>query len=423
MGGTARRAEAPGSAEVTPNDKLAALLLYSPLIATTFLSKIAISSLSSAFTIAVPILIATPLAGLMLKRMRFDLVRLSLYLIVVALLWAMQVFSGEPFSMKSMLLMTTLFFTMTVYVPRPGYSVEAALVFFLNLATWLAVLGVAQFFLQFVIGSRFAFPIEHFLPKNILIQHYNYLNPLSYGVGTYKANGVFLLEPSQFSQLLAVAIVAELMTSNRLWRLALFAIGMVVSYSGTGLIVLAVCLPIVVVTKRRWDFLFGMCVLLAILVLFAEPLNLDLYVQRLSEFSSTRSSAFGRFVGGFYAFDDWLWPDWRRTFFGYGGGSYAETSRKFVWTASEMPLNKIVFEFGLVGAFALFGFFIYCMVKGAGPGVLRLALGLSFFLNPLYTPTSQGIALSVVLWNCARLQRPHQKTCPLAGVADTCASR
>ncbi len=409
------------SADIGARDLLATVLLYAPLIATTIFSKVAISSLSSAFTVAIPILIAIPMAGLLLGRMRFDPGRLSLYLIVVALLWAMQIFSGESFSMNSMLLMTTLFFTMTVYVPATSPHADKALLFFLNLATLLALCGIAQFFLQFVIGSRLAFPIEHFLPKSILIQHYNYLNPLSYGVNTYKANGIFLLEPSQFSQLLAVAIVAELMTLNRSWRLISFAVAMIVAYSGTGLMILAVCMPIIVISKRRWALFFVAIVALVVLGLFAESLNLDIFINRAGEFGSTKSSAFGRFIGGFYAFDDWLWPEWRRAFFGYGAGSYADASGKFVLTASEMPLNKIVFEFGLVGACALFGFFIFCMAKGSGPAVFRLAVGLSFFLNALYTPTAQGIALSVILWNCAYGSAKRSEVRPSPGVARLCA--
>ncbi len=409
------------STDAGARDRLGSLLLYAPLIATTIFMKVAISSLSSAFTIAIPILLAIPLVGLLLGRMRFDPGRLSLYLMVVALLWAMQIFGGDSFSMNSMLLVTTLFFTMVVYVPVPAHRAGMALAFFLNLATLLALCGIAQFLLQFVIGSRFAFPIEHFLPKDILIQHYNYLNPLSYGTNTYKANGVFLLEPSQFSQLIAVALVAELVTSNRLWRLVSFAVAMFVAYSGTGLMILAVCMPIVIISKRRWTLLLAAGPALIVLILFSDSLNLDVFINRAGEFSSTKSSAFGRFIGGFYAFDDWLWPDWRRAFFGYGAGSYADASANFVLTASEMPLNKIVFEFGLVGASALFSFFVFCMAKGSGPGVFRLAVGLSFFLNALYTPTAQGIALSVILWNCACSSTKHSEIHPLPGVARLCA--
>ena len=72
---------------------------------------------------------------------------------------------------------------------------------------------------------------------------------MGYGSHEYRANGVFLLEPSFFSQVLAVGIVAELCTFGRLSRLALFGLALIVSYSGTGLIVLAVCLPLCLIGR------------------------------------------------------------------------------------------------------------------------------------------------------------------------------
>ena len=79
-------------------------LLYLPLIATTVLAKIAISPLSPYITIAVPLLLVTPLLGILLGRMHFDGVRLALYLIAMSFLWIEQMLRGDSFSVPSMLL-------------------------------------------------------------------------------------------------------------------------------------------------------------------------------------------------------------------------------------------------------------------------------------------------------------------------------
>ena len=101
-----------------------------------------------------------------------------------------------------------------------------------------------------------------------IVQHFNKQAALAYGSEVYRANGVFLLEPSFFSQVLAVAIIAELCTLGgkiplaSATRLAVFSAALFVSYSGTGVLVLAVCLPLYVVMRRRWGLLlFGMSIL------------------------------------------------------------------------------------------------------------------------------------------------------------------
>ncbi len=387
-------------------NRVTALLLYIPLVATTILTKIAVAPLSPDISVAVPCIILTPLIGVILGRVRIDPVRATLFLVVMSLLWFMQVFSGNSFSLPSMLLLTALFSTMTVYLDLPACHWRRAMRVFLDLSLFLAAAGILQFVLQFVVDIRYAFPIEHFLPQRLLIQHFHYLNPLRYGGSTYKSNGVFLLEPSQFSQLLAVALIGELVTLSRKWRCLLYVLGMVVAYSGTGMIILAICLPLLIGRLRRWDILALMTMVAMLLLVLSNVLQLDIFVHRLGEVGSERSSGFARFVGGFYAFADWLWPDTARALFGYGAGSFGEASRQFVVPAAEMPLNKIVFEFGIVGSLALFGFLLACLIRSHGPGLFRTAVGLSFFLNGLYVPTAQGIALTVMIWSGAILAAP-----------------
>lgn len=182
-------------------------------------------------------------------------------------------------------------------IPRAGDNTGRALATFLDLAGFLAWCGIAQFFLQFVVPAEWVFPIENFLPAAFRVELFNSQGPLSYGSSIYRANGVFLLEPSFFSQLLAVAIVTELCTRNRLSRFPLYGLALLVSYSGTGLMVLALCLPLMVILWQRWDLLLVGALALLLLMAFGEALNLDLFAKRANEFGATGSSAFARFVG------------------------------------------------------------------------------------------------------------------------------
>jgi hypothetical protein len=239
----------------------------------------------------------------------------------------------------------------------------------------------------------------------------------------YRANGVFLLEPSFFSQVLAVAIIAELCTLARTSRLALFGAALLVSYSGTGMLVLAICLPLYLVTQRRWGLLFlGLSALIATVPLL-EHLQTVRLLSRLGELGSAHSSGFARFVGGFLLFDQFLWSDPWRTLFGYGAGAFANYASHTHYAVAEMTLFKIVFEFGIIGALAYFGFLTCCLLTSRAPRLLTLAVGITYLLNGMYTPFAHGLALGLLLWNsmpnesCGGLRGAASAPLPAAGAA------
>ena len=128
-------------------------------------------------------------------------------------------FSERAFS--SMLLLVALHLPYVFAVPQ-GNDGERIVKFFLGIVTVFACCGIAQYGLHSVVYSRFLFPIENFVPSSFIVQHFNKQAAVAYGSDVYRANGVFLLEPSFFSQVLAVAVVAELCTRARATRLALF---------------------------------------------------------------------------------------------------------------------------------------------------------------------------------------------------------
>jgi len=263
----------------------------------------------------------------------------------------------------------------------------------------LAWLGIAQFVLEFFVNVRYLFPIENFVPEHFIVQLFNHQAAMEYGSQEYRANGVFMLEPSFFSQVLAVAIVAETCMRARVSRLLLFGAALLVSYSGTGVIVLAVCIPLCIVRRQRWGLLLLGIVALMALIPLQDYIHADRLIARLAEFNSHQSSGYSRFVGGFYLFDQFLWHDPWRTLFGYGAGAFADYAPRAHYGAAEMALFKVVFEFGLVGALVYFGFLFCCLYYSRAPRVLTLAVGITYFLNGVYIPFAHGLALSLLLWN------------------------
>jgi hypothetical protein len=373
-------------------------LLATPLIGATFLSKFSFPPFGAlGIDISVFLVLAALMVGSVADCVRIDPRRLTLFALMICCLGLMQIFQPGAFSPTSLLLLVAVHLPYVFTVPQSNDG-ERIIKFFIQIATVFALLGIAQYGLQFLVNVRYLFPIENFVPNTFIVQNFNHQAAIAYGSHEYRANGVFLLEPSFFSQMLAVAMVAELCTLGRVSRLAIFGLALLVSYSGTGIIVLAICLPLCLVSQRRWGLLLlGLIGLVAIIVLH-EFFHVGRLLARVDEFTSIRSSGYGRFVGGFYLFDRFLWPDPWRTLFGYGAGSFIGHAAHD-GIAGEMALFKIVFEFGLLGAVAYFGFLFACLLYSPAPRLLTLAVGITYLMNGIYIPFAHGLALSLLLWN------------------------
>ncbi|MGZ8218900.1 hypothetical protein [Methylomagnum sp.] len=393
-------------ARPAPSEGAASLLLYAPLLSATLLAKISVPPFSQlGLGIAFLFIFLAVGLGVLFGRMDFEPRRTAFFLVFVGFIGAVHALRAEPFSLSSMLLLVALHAAYVFRLPRSGDNTNRALAFVLGLAFFFAWCGLVQFFLQFIIPSKFVFPIENFVPSLFRVELFNNQAPLSYGSQIYRANGIFLLEPSFYSQFLGVAIITELCTLNRVKRLAVYGLALVLSYSGTGLMILGVCLPCLVIARKRWDLLALGLVVGVLLVAFGEALNLDLFAKRANEFGATQSSAFARFVGGFYLFDQFLWDDPWRALFGFGAGSYKEFAARSIYPAAEMALFKMVLEFGLIGAALYFGFLFYCLFASSAPFLVKLAIGMTFLLSGNYVPFMHGLALSLLVWTAAGAPR------------------
>jgi hypothetical protein len=375
-------------------------LLVTPLVAATLLSKFAFPPFGAqGIGVSIFIVLGAVLAGSMSGLLSIEPRRLTLYGALIGILGLLQIAQPNSFSIASLSLLAAVHLPYVFTVPR-GDDGGRAVKFFIGLVTLFACCGIAQYSLQFFVDPRFLFPIETFVPDSFIVQLFNHQAAMEYGSHEYRSNGVFFPEPSFFSQVLAVGIVAELCTSARISRIALFGLALIMSYSGTGVIVLAVCLPLCLVAQRRWGLLL-LCIaaLVAAIPLYENLHHAGRLLSRVAEFSSTRSSGYSRFVGGFYMFDQFLWHDPWRTFFGYGAGAFTTYAPRAHYGVAEMALFKIVFEFGLVGAVAYFGFLFCCLFYSPAPRLLKLAVAITYFLNGIDTPFAHGLALSLLLWN------------------------
>jgi hypothetical protein len=161
---------------------------------------------------------------------------------------------------------------------------------------------------------------------------------------------MFFVEPSAFSQFLALALLGELWLFRRMRILALLALGLTLSFSGTGLLMVVGGLAFGARPRAMMALAFTGAV--AAGVLFASGYE-QAFTSRVDEVRRPGTSGYERFVAPFAAMalpwedsvDAVLW--------GYGAGRVEDLDTEYA--ANYSPIPKVFLEYGLIGlaAFAM----------------------------------------------------------------------
>jgi hypothetical protein len=265
------------------------------------------------------------------------------------------------FSIASLIGLLATYAALTV---RPNENFDPARTFgiFVGYVRLCAILGIAQYFLQFS-GLRFfsffvAFPA---LKPFLLEPLYNFQPVVAYGSSVMRSNGVFLLEPSHFSQLLMLGVAVDVFV-RREWRfLPLYAFAYVLTYAGTGLVALAIaCILTVLIQPRRSVAIaiFGVVALVfAVLAAAILPEQFGALTSRSGELNASGSSAYARYMTQFSVLD-MLWGE-TRTLVGFGPGALDRA--EFYTTGGGNPALKLFVDYGLIGLVAFAGFFVHAL--------------------------------------------------------------
>ncbi|HVY36995.1 MAG TPA: hypothetical protein VHM31_03650 [Polyangia bacterium] len=289
--------------------------------------------------------------------------------------------------------------------PTKTFDTRATLEVFLLYARLCAVAGIAQFALQFA-GIRW-FQFTQMLPplSPLLVEtHYAFNATLAYGSPILRSNGFFLLEPSMFSQLLAIAVCVEFFVKRRFRFLPVYGLAYAVSFSGTGLLSLALALLLYGLTSARRlarvAALLAIGVVMAVVAALAMPQVFAAFAARATEFQRTGSSAHARYFGQLDVLRPFIQE--ARVLFGYGPGA-TERSLSFN-LGSASPALKLVIDYGLVGLVA-FSVLATAMVRRATPILAMLCL-VMFQLGGGYLLFSPFVVLMTLL--CAWSDRDDE---------------
>jgi hypothetical protein len=250
---------------------------------------------------------------------------------------------------------------------------------------------------QFLIGPDLIFPFDTLLPSNILVEGYRTIAPLAYGSPLRKSNGLFFLEPSHFSQCIALAVIIEIRYFRR-WRFLLaYIAGLVVAFSGTGLVLLGLFLSFTMF-RMNVRLLLGIVSgsIVGATAVLLSPWG-SYFTDRISEFQDPGASGFARFISPFHLIYDYMLSNPQKLLLGLGPGSLTQYLEKPWYLAHDPTWIKVYFEYGLIGGTMFLVFVLHCLLRRSLDAYIASAMLFQFLILGGYVMTPHVVYLMAIL--------------------------
>jgi hypothetical protein len=293
-------------------------------------------------------------------------------------------------SLTSYSLFLVVYFMFTLCRPSSIDQYIRTLKGFQFLVLLLSCLAIAQFPAQLIVDPRKLIMFFGIFPDSLLPYQagVNTLGVINAAGTLTKSNGIFLTEASTMSQIAALAILIEVIEFRRQCYLILLTIGFLLAYSGTGVSILLVGLPFVLMLNRKAQMSVLLVSIFAIGLLATGTIHLSAFTGRLGEFQNTNASGFIRFVSPW-----WMAGEYFNTaslsglLFGNGLGGRGFVPRE-LYTASGDTWFDLVYEYGLLGAFIFTCFLGFCFRKSWCPVPVIVGIGYNYLFtgNTLLDP-------------------------------------
>lgn len=321
---------------------------------------------------------------LLLDLVEHDRRRAQLYLFACAACglaaWS-GTWAGRPVAFMSFLLLVVVYvpwvFRLRPHAGTPDTTWRVVR-FFVRMMVFFAAVSVGQQAAQLSGAWTFQDYLADLLPAQFLLGDYNTVIPTEYGSPVIKSQAFVFLEPSFLCQFLALGILAGLLVRAPLWQLGLMGLGMVATYSGTGILLLAVGAGILVL--RAPSSLRPKVVLAtaaALLLVLSSPLAAPL-LERSEETADATSSWSLRFVLPYQEVAKGLQEAPHRYLTGAGPGTserLLESDKEGAGLAVVYPVApKLIFEYGLPAGGLFLVFWFVALLRGACLRVLPGAL-------------------------------------------------
>lgn len=383
------------SAQPAAADRRAYPLLVGVLFASIFLQRFAVPALD---TIALNLAVTTAAMAVLLARgaLLVDGLRLAIFLaFAAAVMLSAAINAGGESSVASAALLCVVCAPYALSLRRPEGIFAACLRAFQTMVLICAWCGLAQFALQFIIGPAGLFSFAGHVPEQFLLNGFNTVIPLRWDSPILKSNGFFFVEPSTFSQYLALAAVFELLFRGMTARLAVYLVALPTSFSGTGMLLLVVMIPLVLLYRRDFRAITGLGLLGALALATGELWHLDALLARTGEFGSTDSSAYARFFAGGRLIGEFLLHSGQSLTFGLGPGAFPLHAKLVPYEAHDPAWAKVLFEYGLLGTLLFWPMLLAALLAGAPSRWVGAALLIGYFTfgGMLLDPRMQALVL------------------------------
>lgn len=389
--------------------------IWASIISVLFLSQIAYNI--SSFPASTDLICYAAVTAYLLISGFASIGFLPLFMFIVALVLACfaTATATSVTSWTSMLLLFVLYAPFIIRLKGDPDAVhDYILSAYVSAATTIAVVAIVQIVLVNATKSSLLTNIYFNLPQAIRgAGNYTFVRE---GGGIIKANGFFLRESADLSIVVALALVIEFGSRARLTVMGILGAGLICSLSGSGLLAITAGLlmprslariPLLVV------YLVGLILALYLLYSLNIP-GLDLWFSRLSEFQTTNTSAYARFVAPMemigHSFDAGPLTTW----FGNGAGSYLRdiTLYRITYEVNDPTWAKLTYEYGLLG----FGLISAILLQRLYSSRLRVEI--CNYL--LFSWISVGVVLkpsfALIVWLLTLVGKPaHRRAGPLSG--------
>jgi|HubBroStandDraft_6_1064221.scaffolds.fasta_scaffold18246_2 hypothetical protein len=380
------------------------------MIGGIFLPRFAFTFFGRELALPLIIIVAAIVALAVTGKLLVHVPRLILFALSMAAMMTAIVLGGAGrLSVMSFLLLAVLYVGYVFIVDGDEATYGYVVVAFRRMCLIAALAGIAQFFGQFLVPGPTLFTFRGLIPDADLALEYNYVDPVGYLSGLYKSNGFFLPEPSIFGQLMALAGIAEVLFFRPSYRLLVIAVALFLSFSGTGVVLGLVFIPLLLLRRGNpWLLIVAVCLCLLLLILLATDSRfLEPFIGRIGEFGSTQSSGFARFLSPFYLFDDFIFTSSRNTLFGLGPGAIDTFFNNFYTEVHDPTWGKLFFEYGIAGTLP-FAIFVTCGFFADAPSKwLSGALFFNWLLlgGYLLSAPLTGLILPLAIWHRAAPKR------------------
>ncbi|MFT3905873.1 MAG: hypothetical protein QM718_06185 [Steroidobacteraceae bacterium] len=363
------------------------------------LSVLAAYSLNAALIAAYGFLIL----GMLSLKLRLVPTRLGACCLCLAAAMASLVFNRNAIgydntSTSSVLLLAAIYLPFIFRLApaeRALLNPQRVMEIFANITLLCAIAGIVQFALQFAMRPPWLFDYTYLVPEILRgPTGFNTVIPVGKLI---KSNGFFFREPSGFSFMMAFGFLIEMNLGKRLWRLALLALGLMLSYSGTGILalILGMLFPLNLKTVLRMMALAAGGLL--VYLILGSMLDLSYTLNRTAEFGSEHSSAYIRYIAPLRLLGQTMLDHGWSAWVGHGPGSiFREPRVNFEF--HDPTWAKLLYEYGVFGFVSFVLLTLIALSNSSVPIQIRAVLFLYWLLmgGHLLSPESTGLILFLV---------------------------